>query len=155
MLLKDRAVLLLATACFIGTVPFAPGSLGTLAGLPICYILSTVDIRIAVAGIVGFVLLAVIIAQKAEKILQKKDPKAVVIDEMAGVMVAIAGLPFRPTVVILGYLLFRLFDILKPFPIRQVERKLPGGWGIVMDDVAAGLFSNIILRTLLHVFNLW
>lgn len=154
MLLKDRAVLLLATACFIGNVPFAPGSFGTLAGLPICYILSTIDIRIAAAGIVVFILLAVIIAQKAEKILQKEDPKAVVIDEMAGIMVAIAGLPFSPTVVISGYLLFRLFDILKPFPIRQVERKLPGGWGIVMDDVVAGFGSNIVLRLLHHAFNL-
>ena len=84
----------------------------------------------------------------AEKILKQNDPGCIVIDEIAGIMVTFLSLPFNTITVIAGFLIFRFFDILKPFPIRPIERKLAGGTGIVMDDLLAGVYSNIALRLL-------
>ena len=84
----------------------------------------------------------------AEKILKQNDPGCIVIDEIAGIMVTFLSLPFNTITVIAGFLIFRFFDILKPFPIRSMERKLAGGTGIVMDDLLAGAYSNITLRLL-------
>lgn len=84
----------------------------------------------------------------AEKILKQNDPGCIVIDEIAGIMVTFLSLPFNTITVIAGFLIFRFFDILKPFPIRSMERKLAGGTGIVMDDLLAGVYSNIALRLL-------
>jgi phosphatidylglycerophosphatase A len=81
--------------------------------------------------------------------LKKKDPGCIVIDEIAGIMVTFIGLPFNITTAVPGFLIFRLFDILKPFPIRYIERKLSGGAGVVLDDVAAGIYSNLSLRVVI------
>ena len=89
--------------------------------------------------------LSVYCSQKTSDVLQVKDPKCVVCDEMIGFWVAMAFLPVTVFNVILGFLLFRLLDIIKPWPICYFER-LPGGWGIVMDDIIAGLMTQFILR---------
>ena len=88
------------------------------------------------------------IAHDAEKILKKNDPGRIVIDEIAGLMVTLFGLPFNAVYALAGFVIFRFFDILKPFPIRLIEKKLSGGTAIVMDDVVAGIFSNLVLRVL-------
>ena len=88
------------------------------------------------------------IAHDAEKILKKNDPGCIIIDEIAGFMVALFGLPFNAIYASAGFAIFRLLDILKPFPIRLIEKKLSGGTAIVMDDVVAGIFSNLVLRVL-------
>lgn len=79
------------------------------------------------------------------------DPSEVVIDEVVGMMVTLAYLPWSFISIGLGFLLFRVFDIIKPPPARQLER-LPGGWGIVMDDVVAGIYANLALRLILFAF---
>jgi phosphatidylglycerophosphatase A len=85
-------------------------------------------------------------AHEAEIILKAEDPGCIVIDEVAGMLVTLIGLPFNMISVFAGFLIFRILDIWKPYPIRFLERKLSGGVGIVMDDVVAGVLGNIILR---------
>jgi phosphatidylglycerophosphatase A len=90
-------------------------------------------------------------AHEAEIILNAEDPGCIVIDEIAGMLVTLIGLPFNMISVFAGFLIFRILDIWKPHPIRFLERKLSGGVGIVMDDIVAGVLGNIILRVSIGV----
>ena len=152
MHLRDRGALFFATGGFIGKIPFAPGTFGSLWGIPICYGLSRIELSGALFCTILFAFVAIWFAGISEKILKVKDASAIVIDEVAGFMVALLGLPFNTFTVVAGFLIFRIFDIVKPFPIRQLERNLPGGAGIVLDDVAAGIYTNFLLRAFLFVF---
>jgi phosphatidylglycerophosphatase A len=135
-----------ATGCYIGNSSFAPGTLGSFLGLPFCFLLARIDIRVAILCAVIFIFFAIWIAHSAEKQLNLKDPGCIVIDEIAGIIVALLGLPFNFVSVIAGFALFRFFDILKPFPIRYLEKQFKGGLGIVLDDVVAGICSNFLMR---------
>jgi phosphatidylglycerophosphatase A len=150
MKFRERAVLFMATGFFIGTVPFASGTFGSLIGLPVCFLLSRLNFLQSVICILVFILFAIGIASAAEKILKQKDPGQIVIDEIAGLMVTFAGLPFNLKTVLAGFIIFRVFDILKPFPIRNLEKRVGGGSGIVLDDVLAGVYSNLILRLVIY-----
>ena len=147
--MRDRAVLFVSTGGFIGKIPFAPGTFGSLWGIPICYGLSRINLLGALLCTVLFILAAIWIAGISEEILGAKDPRAIIIDEVAGFSVALLGLPFDGFTVAVGFIIFRIFDVVKPFPIRLLERKLPGGAGVVLDDVAAGIYSNLLLRAVL------
>ncbi len=138
-----------ATGCFIGNTPFAPGTFGTILGLPLCFLLAETELPVAVFLIVIFIIFAVLIAHNAEKILKKKDPGCIIIDEIAGIVVTFIGLKFNIISAVAGFIIFRFFDILKPFPIRFLEEKVPGGAGVVIDDIMAGIYSNLVLRVLL------
>jgi phosphatidylglycerophosphatase A len=146
MNLKQKSVMFLATGCFIGNIPFAPGTFGSILGLPFCFLLYKIDGPFAVLLTVIFVFFAIWIAHQAEKILNTEDPGCIVIDEIAGILVTFTGIPFHSVSVIVGFLTFRALDIWKPYPIPWIEKHLSGGVGIVMDDVAAGIFSNLLLR---------
>jgi phosphatidylglycerophosphatase A len=136
----------IATGCFIGKFPFAPGTFGSLLGFPLCFALSTVRVWTAVLFAACFIGVAVLVAHFAENLLQKKDPGCIVIDEIAGMMVTFIGIPFNLVSAGAGFFIFRALDILKPFPIRLLDRNVPGGAGIVSDDVAAGIYGNLALR---------
>ena len=151
MKFREQAVIFLATGFFIGTVPFAPGTFGSIVGLPIVFLLSRLNLLLSISFILLFIFFAVGIASAAEKILNQKDPAKIVIDEIAGLMVTFTGLPFNLTTAIAGFIIFRAFDILKPFPIRTLERKLAGGTGVVFDDVLAGIYANLILRLAFYI----
>ncbi len=151
MKFRERAVLFVATGFFIGTVPFAPGTVGSLIGLPVCFLLSRLNLLQSVICILVFILFAIGIASAAEKILKQKDPGQIVIDEIAGLMVTFAGLPFNLKTALAGFIIFRVFDILKPFPIRILERRVGGGTGVVLDDVLAGVYGNLILRLVIYL----
>ena len=151
MKFRERAVLFLATGFFIGTVPFAPGTFGSIIGLPICFLISRLDILTALICTILFILFAIWMAAVAEKALKKKDAGEIVIDEIAGLIVTFIGIPFTLKTVIVGFVIFRAFDILKPFPIGTLERKVAGGPGIVLDDVLAGLYANVILRLAIYI----
>ena len=90
-------------------------------------------------------------AGEAEKVFKKKDSRLIVIDEMAGFLVTLFLIPWNAKSIAAGFFLFRLIDIVKPFPIRRLER-LPGGWGVVTDDVLAGIYANAILRVIMRFF---
>ena len=152
MKFRRRFILFLATGGGIGYASWAPGTLGTVVGLPICYGLANLALPWAVAGIIVFIGVAIWIAGAAERELGQKDPGCIVIDEVAGLMVTYTGLAWNFPIVIAGFVIFRFFDILKPFPIRQMERRFTGGFGIVIDDVAAGVMGNIVLRILIITF---
>ena len=149
MTLRDKVFVFFATGLGIGFLPFFPGTLGSVLALPLCYLLVPIQPFIAGGIIVIIVLLSMWIAGKAERVLRQKDPGKIVIDEIAGVMVTFIGVPFDLLNVVVGFLIFRIMDILKPYPARLLEKKLPGGVGVVMDDVVAGLYSNFLLRILM------
>ena len=153
MRFREKLVMFLATGGFVGNIPFAPGTFGSVVAIPLCYIFSKIKPSLAVFAAVLIIFLAIWIAQAAETILKKKDPGSIVIDEIAGMVVTFIGVPFNPVTVVSGFLIFRALDIAKPFPIRTLERRLPGGSGVVLDDVAAGIYSNLLLHLGLYFFN--
>lgn len=136
----------LATGGYIGRITIAPGSFGSLVGIPLVYMLARIPFPMAVMATVLFIAGAVWVADQGEKALGTHDPGCIVIDEIVGICVALLGLPCTPAFVVSGYVIFRILDIVKPPPARQVDRKLNGGLGIVMDDVIAGLMTNVVLR---------
>jgi phosphatidylglycerophosphatase A len=143
-------ILFFSSGTYLGYIPFASGTFGTLWGLPIFYFLSAQSLLIQIPIILASIGLAILLAGQAETFLKRKDPSQVVIDEIVGYMVTVAGMSFSWTNAILGFFIFRIMDILKPFPIRKIDQKMPGGWGIVLDDVLAGIYSQIILRILVY-----
>ena len=150
MNIKQKSVMFLATGCYIGNISFAPGTFGSVLGLPLCFFLSKIDFSIAVLLTLIFILCAIWIANEAEKIFNTEDPGCIVIDEIAGIILTLFGLPFNIISVTAGFLVFRTLDIWKPYPIRLLENKFSGGIGIVLDDVAAGILSNLILRAFMN-----
>ncbi len=147
----QQTVLFFSTGFYSGYIPFAPGTFGTLTALPFCYLLSLCSSGGGAVIIIAVILLAIWLADSSEKLINKKDPGCIVIDEIAGMLVTLAGLPFNFFTVAVGFVLFRLLDIFKPFPIRYLERKIPGGAGIVVDDLVAGIIANITLRIIVYV----
>ncbi len=146
MNLRDRAVLLLATGFSVGSIPRAPGTFGSLLGIPVAWGLAEIGLG-ATAGIVAaLILCSVWIAGEAERLLGRKDAACIVIDEIVGVLVTLAGMPATPFNLAAGFVAFRVLDIVKPFPARYLDARVPGGWGIVLDDVVAGIYSNVLLR---------
>ena len=151
MNLREQAVAFLATGFWLGNIPFAPGTFGSLIGLPLCFVLSETELTLAAIAAVLFIFFAAWIAHAAEKIIRRKDPGCIVIDEVAGMLVTLIGLPFNPLTVAAGFIIFRILDILKPFPIRVLDKRLSGGVGVVADDVAAGIIANLLLRIIIYI----
>lgn len=140
--LEGRLARTLATWFGCGLSPIAPGTVGTIGALPLWFLVRG-------AGPIGVLATAIVVTLvgvwSAGVVAQKsglKDPQTVVIDEVAGVLVALTFAPQTSRGVACAVLLFRLFDITKPFPARRAE-KLPGGWGIVLDDIVAGIQGAI------------
>jgi phosphatidylglycerophosphatase A len=149
---RQAAVMFLATGCYVGRIPVAPGTFGSLLALIPCFFLSGLPLTVTFGIILVFIGLAVWVATGAEEILKAQDPGCIVIDEVAGMMVTLAGLPFDVLTVVSGFIVFRILDIIKPFPIRTAERHFSGGTGVVLDDVIAGIMANVLLRAMWTLF---
>ena len=93
-----------------------------------------------------FIVVAIWVSDQAEKLLEKRDPGCIVIDEIAGLLVTFVGIEFSAMTALCGFVVFRGFDIVKPFPIGYLEKRIRGGTGVVVDDVLAGLFGNLVIR---------
>jgi len=93
--------------------------------------------------------IAVWVSGEAEKLFNEKDSGRIVIDEIAGMSVTLFLVPWTVTSVVMGFLLFRIMDIIKPFPIRRLEHGLSGGWGVVGDDLLAGIYAQVALRVVI------
>ncbi len=132
----------------LGDIKSAPGTFGTIGVLPLCLVLSFLPSLLALIFTFLFVLFAIVCAEFYESEMKTHDSKKIVIDEMAGYLVAMVWLPITWPSYILGFTVFRLLDIFKPFPISFIEKRLKGGVGVVMDDVLAGLFTNVFLQIL-------
>ena len=138
--LIDKVLSFFNTCCFVGWIPFAPGTFASLFAAALIYLFP------AVFGSVIFAVACVIFAVATinEERYEGEDPGHIVIDEFAGMCVAMAGHKVTLVNVLIGFVLFRIFDILKPFPVNRMER-LKGGYGVVGDDVVAGIFGNILI----------
>ena len=145
--LEQRAARVLATWFGCGLSPLAPGTVGTLAALPLWLLVRGGGPWLVFASALVITLVGVWSAGVVARADGTKDPQIVVIDEVAGVLFALAGAPETASGIIGAVVLFRVFDMTKPFPARSAE-KLPGGWGIVIDDVVAGLQAALVVRGL-------
>lgn len=144
----DRLALHLATCGPLGKVPRMPGTVASLLGLLIHLALQGIPPAAAWGVFVAVCLVGVWSSGCAERALGVRDPPQVVIDEVAGMVLALCGLGTRFLTLACGFALFRLLDVLKPPPIRSLEKRLPGGWAVVMDDLVAGLGAQFGLRLL-------
>jgi phosphatidylglycerophosphatase A len=146
----NRFILILATGFGVGYSAIAPGTLGTLIAIPVYYFLSEIPSPLYEITLVGFFFLSVWISEKAEIFFGKRDDQRIVIDEMMGFLITMLWIPRTTLFIIMGFFLFRFFDIFKPFPIRRLEGKFSGGFGVVLDDILAGIYTNISLH-LIHL----
>jgi phosphatidylglycerophosphatase A len=146
---KNVIVMYLATGCKSGYSPVVPGTAGSLAALVPCGLLSLLPLPVSAMLLIAFIVLSIWAAELAENIVGQKDPGCIVIDEFAGMMITLLGIHFTWQSALAGFIIFRVMDILKPFPIRYLEQTIPGGAGIVVDDVAAGVAAHLLLRLLL------
>ena len=137
----DRMFMAIATGFGLGYLPKAPGTWGTLLALPIHYLIVQLPQQGYIAALAIIIVIAIICAGAAEKIVDKPDPGLVVIDEVAGMLIAMIAIPAHPLAWLLAFLFFRFFDILKPFPVNFFDQRIHGGTGIVLDDLMAGLYA--------------
>ena len=151
----DRVGLFIATCGYIGYVPVAPGTAGSAAGLVVLYaVRSTGSTSVELAAIVLLFAIGIWSGTVAEHRLGGIDPAPVVVDEVVGMLITLAFLPVNLTGAIVGFLVFRVLDIVKPWPSSRFER-LPGGLGVMADDGMAALYGNLAMRGLIAVAPGW
>lgn len=137
------------TAGFAGLVPFAPGTAGSVVGLALLMLVRTARNEwIELLVLVVVVVVGIWSANVAERHYRREDPGEIVVDEVAGMMLTLLWLPSGWVSFLIGFLAFRFFDIVKPFPARLAER-LPGGWGVMADDLVAGVYGYASVWTAL------
>ena len=142
---------LVATGLGCGHAPVAPGTAGSLLGLALYWPVARLQTVPRLAALGALVALGTWAAWHLARRLGAPDPGVVVVDEVAGMWVTLLFLPLTPLTAIVGFVAFRIMDVVKPFPARALER-LPGGWGIMADDLMAGIYANLVLRLLLAVW---
>ncbi len=143
--LRGQVALFFATFFYIGYIPLRPGTVGTVGAVGIFYLASGFSLLSYSLFLLGFIIFSVWVSGEAEGFLGKADPAQIVIDEVCGYLVTMLYVAPSLTNIIIGFFLFRVFDIAKPPPLRKLER-LPGGMGVVADDVFAGIYANIALQ---------
>jgi phosphatidylglycerophosphatase A len=139
--------LVIATACGVGYVPFAPGTAGSAAGLLLWYLLPR-SVTVQGGMILALLVAGSLAGNVAERHFGRADPGQIVVDEVMGMLVTLFLVPVGWKGALLGFLLFRVADIIKPYPANRFE-KLPGGLGVMADDAMAGIYANVALRALL------
>lgn len=152
--LRKDPILMLGLGFGSGLSPFAPGTAGSVVALlfvPLLALLSTEFLLLAllVASLVGIY----ICGYSADK-LGAKDPSSIVWDEFVGLWIALAGFPVSSLWLVSGFVVFRCFDILKPWPISVLDKKVPGGLGIMLDDILAGVMTWLVLHLVASVLGL-
>jgi len=142
----NQFALFIASFGYVGFFPIAPGTAGSLAALALFAFVRWIGMpAFELATIVAVLAIGIWSADGAERALGRKDPGPVVIDEVLGMLITLALLPVSLAGVLVGFLLFRLFDVVKPYPAGRMEH-LPGGYGIMLDDAMAGLYAHLVLR---------
>ena len=146
--MPEKFVKFITTFGFIGYLPLAPGSMASVAGGWIAIYLShSLLMYFAVSMIIT--VLGFVASDRMETLMQKKDPSCIVIDEVSGIMIAFFMLPAIPSVLITAFFLFRAFDMFKIYPANKLEL-LKGGAGVMMDDIIAGIYTNIVTHLALR-----
>jgi phosphatidylglycerophosphatase A len=149
--LNEKAIKFLACGFGSGLAPIAPGTFGTLVGVPICLLCLPLPWILRLLVVLALLALSIYISGRAEEIYRKKDDQRIVIDEIVGLQIAMLPVAITTLYLCLGFVLFRIFDIWKPYPLRQLQN-LPGGWGVVLDDVGAGIYAGALMLLLSFIF---
>lgn len=148
MSVKERLAFVLATGFGSGYSPFAPGTAGSAVGLLFVWGMSYLSLPGQIAAVLVVTVLSMIAADIVARSTGLKDPGLIVADEIAGMMVTMIAIPLDATSLVLGFILFRAMDVVKPPPARQFEN-FKGGIGIVADDLMAGVYAHLALRGVL------
>jgi len=150
-----RLGLFIATCGYLGYVPLAPGTFGSAAGLAVFFLIrSTGSITVEVAAILLLFAVGIWSGTVAEHYFGGIDPAPVVMDEVVGMLITLAFLPVSVTGAIVGFLVFRVLDVVKPWPSAQFER-LPGGLGVMADDGMAAIYGNLVMHGLIWALPGW
>jgi phosphatidylglycerophosphatase A len=147
----DLAARLIATVLGGGYSAFAPGTVGSAVGVLLFWPMATAGWAWQAGASTVLFVVGSLAAGRVARQVNEEDPSIVVVDEVVGQWVTLTALPFTPFTAGLGFLLFRVMDVVKPWPARDLER-VPGGWGIMADDVAAGIYANLVVRASLLVW---
>ena len=139
----------IATGAYLGYSPFMPGTIGTLWGIPVAYLLARGSAYTQAIIIIAATLVAIYAADREARENNVKDPSYIVCDEICGYALAFFLIPFTAFNVILVFLLFRIFDIFKPYPVSFFDKNIDGGIGIVLDDLAAGVYAGACAHTVI------
>jgi len=145
-------ILALATWGGVGFLPFMPGTWGTLAALPLWYHLALTGPWGYGLGVAALVILGLLVAGPAQEMLGRTDHPAIVVDEVAGLLITLAGVPPTWEHAAMGLVIFRTLDILKPFPIRWFQAGGKGGLEVMADDIAAGVVGRVVLEIVMIVW---
>lgn len=133
-----------------GTIPYAPGTFGTLMAIPFFILLNTFTLPIYVTLVGAIVIFSIILSDQISKKLQIHDHPGMCLDEFCGFFITMTNAPMSWAWILFGFILFRFFDIVKPWPIRFLDENIGGGLGMILDDIVAGLFSMIIIQIMLY-----
>jgi phosphatidylglycerophosphatase A len=153
--LSSRLALTVASVGYAGYFPFAPGTVGSAVAVPLWFLLRWSGWRWAEpVAILALCLIGAWSARLAERELGVEDPGIVVIDEVVGLLISVLWLPLTWQVALAGFVAFRVCDIVKPFPANRLER-VPHGWGVMLDDVMAGVYAWLIVRAALWLKPEW
>lgn len=147
--LRDRGVLTLSSWFGLGYAPKAPGTFGTLGAIPLWWLMSPWPWHLQLAFVALLTVFAIWISGLAETIYGTHDVGKIVIDEVVGLLALAIAVPFTPLLAAIGFVVFRLFDITKPWPIGPVDKRVDGGLGVVLDDTIAGLIGLLVMHGLL------
>ena len=150
-----RLAVFLASVAYCGYFPIAPGTVGSAAGLVVYLLVWWMRSPFLEAGLIALIFaVGTWAATHAERFFGGIDPGPVVIDEVLGMLVTLAFIPVGWTGALAGFFLFRVFDVIKPYPANRLE-KFHGGFGIMADDAMAGVYANIALRVLMWLLPAW
>jgi phosphatidylglycerophosphatase A len=150
-----RLGLFIATCGYIGYVPLAPGTFGSLVGLGVFYALrSTGSSAVELGAIVILFIIGIWSGTEAEHHLGGVDPGPVVLDEVVGMLITLALIPVNLTGAIVGFIVFRVLDVFKPWPSARLEA-LPGGLGVMADDGMAAIYGNLVMKGLILIAPGW
>ena len=152
--MNEKFIRILSAGFGSGFSPLVPGTAGTVVGIPLYWLFSFFSWPIWLISILAFTCLAWYVSDEAERLFGRKDAPCIVIDEIAGLQWTLFLVTPTVSHVALGFVLFRLFDIVKPFPARLFQDRLPGGSGVVADDLAAGVYANLVLQALIYGFGM-
>ena len=149
MNIVNFAVKTLSTFFYLGYLPFIPGTFGSIAGVLIFFLINgSMPLYIILTSLL--IISGFAVSAKAERIFNKKDAKYIVIDEVSGMLLALLFIPADLKVVIIGFFLFRILDTFKPYPAYIIQ-EFKGSLGVMGDDIAAGLYTNIILQVVVRL----
>jgi len=134
-----------------GAMPFAPGTFGTLLAIPFYLLLQPLSLIPYIIFVIAFFIFSSWVCERVSHETHTHDHPGMCIDEFAGFFVTMINAPLGWSWIVLGFILFRIFDILKPWPIHIIDQKVHGGFGMVLDDIVAGLFAMTLIQ-LIHFF---